>query len=279
MYAQSIGKNIAPLFNMINEFDDSIKNLPFCFLFTSTPALIGLKNLGYHATGTIRDHIVPKSCPLPTKYELKKRDRGTIFSTKMSETNIKITKWVDNAVVSVASTLFGKLPVASVSRYSRVERSRITIPCPSAIKEYNKCMGGTDRMDQNVNAYRIGIRGKKWWFSIFTWLVDVSVQNAWFLHRAGGSNMPQLDFRRQIAARYCSSLGESKVAKNYRRPKTAMESIPRFDNMGHYLVHVPEVKRRRCAGALCSKVCRTMCKKCDVGLCIDCNENYHLLST
>jgi Transposase IS4 len=141
----------------------------------------------------------------------------------MTETNIKFIKWVDNAVVSVASTLFGKLPVGSVSRYSRVQRSRISVPCPAAIKEYNKNMGGTDRMDQNINAYRIGVRGKKWWCSIFTWLVDVSVQNAWILHRAGGSAMPQLDFRLQIAARYCSSLGESIVAKNYRRPKTAMK--------------------------------------------------------
>jgi hypothetical protein len=62
----------------------------------------------------------------------------------------------------------------------------------------------------------------------YIWLVDVSIQNAWILHRAGGSTMPQLDFRRQIAARYCSSLGKSTVAKNYRRPKTAMESFPRF---------------------------------------------------
>ena len=32
---------------------------------------------------------------------------------------------------------------------------------PHAIEVYIKYMGGTDRMDENINYYRIGIRGKK----------------------------------------------------------------------------------------------------------------------
>jgi Transposase IS4 len=121
------------------------------------------------------------------------------MSTKMESTGIRITKWVDNSVVSVASTLYGKLPIANVGRYSRAEKRKILVPRPCAIKEYNKSMDGTDRMDQNINAYRIGARGKKWWYSIFTWLVDATIQNSWILHRGGGSTMSQLEFRRQIA--------------------------------------------------------------------------------
>ena len=48
---------------------------------------------------------------------------------------------------------------------------------------YNKFMGRIDLMDHNCNAYRIGIRGKKGWWSIFTWGVDVSMQNSWILYR------------------------------------------------------------------------------------------------
>ena len=44
-------------------------------------------------------------------------------------------------------------------------------------------MGGTDRQDQNVNKHRIAIRGKKWYWCMFTWLIDVTVQNAWLLPR------------------------------------------------------------------------------------------------
>ena len=63
-------------------------------------------------------------------------------------------------------------------------------------------MGGTDRMDQNVNAYRIAVRGKKWWWPLFTWLVDVCVQNAWILSICAGKNIDLLGFRREIVMSY-----------------------------------------------------------------------------
>lgn len=47
-------------------------------------------------------------------------------------------------------------------------------------------MGGTDLTNENVNRRRIAIQGKKWWWSIFTGLLDVAVQNAWQLHKAVG---------------------------------------------------------------------------------------------
>ena len=43
----------------------------------------------------------------------------------------------------------------------------------------NEFMRGTDRMDQNVNCYRVNIRMKKWWWPKFSWLLDVTVENAW----------------------------------------------------------------------------------------------------
>ena len=54
-------------------------------------------------------------------------------------------------------------------------------------------------MDQNVNAYRIGVREKKWWWPLFTLSVDVSVQNAWFLHCEDCPIITQLEFRQSIA--------------------------------------------------------------------------------
>lgn len=48
-------------------------------------------------------------------------------------------------------------------------------------------------MDENTAMYRVGIRGKKWWWVLFTWLIDVSVHNAWVLTRKAGSDVPQLE--------------------------------------------------------------------------------------
>lgn len=64
--------------------------------------------------------------------------------------------------------------------------------------DYYQFMGGTDLMDENVNKYRIGLRGKKWWWCLFTWLIDVSIQNAWILQKKSGGSLSQLEFRRDI---------------------------------------------------------------------------------
>ena len=44
---------------------------------------------------------------------------------------------------------------------------------------------------------RISIKDKKWWWSIFTWIEDVSIQNAWFLSRQVGGNISQLNFKKE----------------------------------------------------------------------------------
>ncbi|KAI5692406.1 hypothetical protein M8J76_004694 [Diaphorina citri] len=115
-----------------------------------------------------------------------------------------ICRWNDNSVVSVISNCIGTNPPSSASRYSAVEKKKIHVPHPKAIKYYNKNMGGTDRLDQNVSCYRSNIRSKKWWWPLFLWGIDVSIQNAWLLHRKSckSTNVPTLDlldFRRAIA--------------------------------------------------------------------------------
>ena len=57
---------------------------------------------------------------------------------------------------------------------TRKHKKNVNIPTPEAVREYNLGMGGTDCMDQNINAYRVSVRGKKWWWFIFTWLLDAS---------------------------------------------------------------------------------------------------------
>jgi len=42
------------------------------------------------------------------------------------------------------------------------------ITIPQVVSVYNKQMGGKEEMTQNINAYRISIRSKKWWWPLFT---------------------------------------------------------------------------------------------------------------
>lgn len=114
--------------------------------------------------------------------EIKKEKRGVYDYAVSGDKSIVVARWMDNSVVTVASTVHGVFPVSNASRYSSKEKKKICIP-PDCIGKYNEFMGGTDQMDANINAYRISIRGKKWWWSILTWLIDSSIQNAWIIYR------------------------------------------------------------------------------------------------
>ena len=60
-------------------------------------------------------------------------------------------------------------------------------------------MGDIVRMNQNINVYRIGIRGKKCWWSHFTWMVDAAMENAWQIPHTRGTPIDQIYFRREVA--------------------------------------------------------------------------------
>lgn len=281
----AFGKCAAPLLCMIDDFPPDIQALPFHFffdnLFTVFPLLVYLKSRGYNATGTIRENRIPKSCPIPKKDVLKSERRGHFATMKMDETEIRLTKWVDNNVVAIASTLVGSQPVSHTYRYSRADRKRIIVGRPCVVAEYNVNMCGVDRFDQNVAAYRISYRGKKWWSSIFTWIIDACAQNAWQLHRRHYPNMSQADFKREIAIYYCKHYRSKPLSTSVttsvmrRSAASSMASQLRYDRTDHFVA--PIDKKRRCDGDLCKSIMRTKCDKCDVGLCVNCFKRYHVL--
>lgn len=277
------GKCAAPLLCMIDDFPHDVQSLPFHFyfdnLFTGFPLLTYLKSRGYNATGTIRENRIPKDCPIPRKDFLKSQKRGTFQSMKMNETGIRLTKWVDNSVVSIASTSFGSQPTSNAMRYSRADQKRIPVARPSVVTEYNKYMSGVDRFDQNMAAYRIAYRGKKWWWSLFTWLIDACAQNAWHLQRKNNPMMAQAAFKREVAIYYCKHYGKKPLSTSAttslmrRDADDSMRNILRYDRMDHWAV--PIEKKRRCDGDHCVSIMRTQCDKCNVGLCLKCFKTYH----
>lgn len=133
-------------------------------------------------------------------------------------------------------------------------------------------MGGTDLMDENVNRYRIGLRGKKWWWCLFTWLIDVSIQNAWILHKKSGGILSQLEFKRDIVQTYLVTYRNLPKRPG---PSTKIPDEARYDGRDHLVELVEHGMRRRCAGAFCKSKGRTQCKKCNVGLCVTCFVPYH----
>ena len=70
-------------------------------------------------------------------------------------------------------------------------------------------MCAVDRMDQNIDNYRMGVHSKKWWWPVFAFAVDASLHNTWQLYRKADNNCPldYLAFTRRIVQLYLHKYG------------------------------------------------------------------------
>ncbi|XP_049845224.1 piggyBac transposable element-derived protein 3-like [Schistocerca gregaria] len=154
-YKNAFGKCAAPLIQMNDSLPEKNKHLPYRFysdnLFTSQTLLIYLKQRGFGATGAIRENRLPEDCHFIPSNTMSKRNKTGDFDYKSSkESGMIVATWLHDSTVTIASTSHGISPVSTVDRHSRQEKKRILIPRPNVIGEYNKNVGGTDRMDENV---------------------------------------------------------------------------------------------------------------------------------
>ena len=252
--------------------------------FTSQKLIDVMVNRGYHYTGTIRKDRLKGSPALTSVEEFKKKDRGYHETIATKDRTQIATRWNDNAVVTLASSILGDLPLATAKRFSRKggqDGKKIEVPQPNIVHQYNNKMYGVDRFDQNLNHLRVSIGGKKWYWSIVTWLLDVTVQNAWQLHKKAGGLHTNLQFREEVAAvllikssmsRSRNSSGEINTGPIGSRPG---ESDIRYDNLSHFIEKRSLNPRRRCALQGCESKIQTYCSKCDRPICIDHFKTYH----
>ena len=182
--------------------------------------------------------------------------------------------WHDNSIVTVASNCRGAFPLASAKRWSQSEKKDIEVEQPHSIQMCNKYMGGVDRFDQNVNKLRIGIRMKKWWWPLYSWMLNVSVQNAWQVYRDISQNqqlekLDMLQFTRRIVQYYLAT-------------QTLKKKI-RSDNsiQGFFGNKMRREESPNCvcqeANSLCSlpKKVQRICQKCNAELHVDCFVPFH----
>ena len=120
-----------------------------------------------------------------TDKQLKKEGRGAMDCAFDSVNEIGVCKWNDNKPVTVV-TNHALLDYCSseVQRRQKCERgsSTVSVQIPKLVKSYNAGMGFVDQLDWNVGKYRVGIRSKKWYWCLFTNLLDITVVNAWILY-------------------------------------------------------------------------------------------------
>ncbi len=90
--------------------------------------------------------------------------------------------WKDRKVVMVLSTNTQPSAKGTVLRRLK-DRTRASLPCPESIVTYNESMGGVDRGDQVRGYYSCRTKSQKFYRSIFFFLFDVAITNAFILQK------------------------------------------------------------------------------------------------
>ena len=139
---------------------------------------------------------------------------------------------------------------------------------PFLIKMYNQGMGGIDVCDKLLSSYRPRLRSRKWWWNLFSHIVNLSVVAAFkFYNHINSDGVSHIVFRREIAR----ALIKVKCPRKRLGGRTAPPSkAVRFNEINHNL---ESVSQGRCS--LCKKNTRLCCVKCGKRLHRLCSKLYH----
>ena len=74
-------------------------------------------------------------------------------------------------------------PKRFIQCWSKVEKKYTQQQQPNQFHCYSQIMGFVYRMDRNVAKSKTGIWMKKWWWSMYVWMVDVVPQSVLLLYR------------------------------------------------------------------------------------------------
>ena len=180
---EDLGMGGSVVSDLISELPNTNNyGLFFDNLFTSLPLMKHLNERDYSGAGTIRGNRM-EGAPLTEPALLRKKERGEYCQLTDDTTGITLVRWHDNSIVTLASNCFGVEPIQKAKRWSQNQKKSIEVSQPYLVQMYNKHMGGVDQLDHNISKLRIGMRIKKWWWPMFSWLLNVSMQNAWLVYR------------------------------------------------------------------------------------------------
>ena len=115
------------------------------------------------------------NCPLLTAKEMKSSLRGGIDLKVSAEKDICVSRWLDNGVVTLASTFADVEQIDEVRRWSKSAKEHIMVDPPHFIGVYNHYMGGTDKIDYIISLNRITAKTRKWPVRMFFHFLDLAV--------------------------------------------------------------------------------------------------------
>ena len=123
--------------------------------------------------------------------ELETLDVGENISFRNGK--VLIMKWKDKKDVRLISTVH-KNKIVTKDGYSGTKE------IPQLVHDYNFTMGGVDLFDQKNSCYKTGRkRVKKFFLSIFYYLLDMSIWNSYHIYKLDGNeNVDSFDYRMKL---------------------------------------------------------------------------------
>lgn len=155
--------------------------------FYTSPALFrALHERRFAACGPYKENRKScRDCPRTTVNALTKTsEKGSIRWIR--DGPIVYVKWMDAREVSICSTIHTAHSDKTVQRKMKQQDgswTKVQIPCPTPITEYNEHMGGVYLSNQLVQYYSAQHRTTRWYRSLFYQFLDIATTNSYILHQ------------------------------------------------------------------------------------------------
>lgn len=151
-----------------------------------------LVNFGTLCTGTLRLNRkgLPKDLMVTQHKELKERGE-TQFRVNKDNKDMTLTVWKDTKIVHLLSTAHGS-KMGETNRKVRNKASgqmeSVPVPCPEAITDYTRNMGGVDLSDQMYQYYNFARKSHKWTIKLFFYIFQLMIVNALVMYNSTRTN-------------------------------------------------------------------------------------------
>lgn len=230
--------------------------------YTSVPLLRELERLVVGATGTVRRN--RKGLPLGNKKLQLKQDQALYFQ----QGNLITVIWKDRREVFLMTTCdYGKT-TSTVRRYTRKAKVPRQIPYP--ILQYNKYKGAVDLCNQYCSYYGYDHRIYKWWFRIFTGIMEMALYNSYIVMKEVQPTLFKgfIDFRLALCKEIFAGINlERGIPKK-----------PLFSRIAvnHHCERGKQRSCKVCSTAFRKRTTRNICLECQVNICKgECWMIYH----
>lgn len=189
--------------------------------------------------------------------------------------------------MTLVSTYVSDKPLTSIKRYDKNSKAKVDIPCPNIVRQYNTHMGGVDLMDMLISLYRIPLKTRRWYLSIFAQMLDLCLNNAWLLYRRDHDLLSEVEGEKQLALKefryYIAKSLKMKERLQRKRPFIDIKATKKIkspvvlrpptdvstDKIDHFPIYTTKGRCRICTTGKTN----WQCSKCNMRLCLVKNRN------